>query len=162
VRPIRLEDLWPDQAERLERLRGALEVARRVPATVERADAAAWLEERLADPLSGAATVVFHSIVFFYLDAASRARVRGLMAEAGERATPGAPVAWLFLEMESERFVVRSVCGRRQRSVRWLRARRTAPRSGGSYDRDEDRTATHRVPCSSAYDEQGLRCGIGG
>ena len=102
-----LSYVWPDQAKRLERLRGALEVARRVPATVERADAAAWLEERLAHPPSGAATMVFHSIVFFYLDAASRARVRGLMAEAGERATPGAPVAWLFLEMESERFVVR-------------------------------------------------------
>jgi hypothetical protein len=102
-----LSYVWPDQAERLERLRGALEVARRVPATVERADAAGWLEERLADPLSGTATVVFHSIVFFYLDDAARARVRGLMAEAGERATGSAPIAWLFLEMESQRFVVR-------------------------------------------------------
>jgi hypothetical protein len=98
---------WPDQAERLERLRGALEVARKVSATVEQADAVTWLEERLADPLADAATVVFHSIVFFYLDDAARARVRRLLEEAGAGASPGAPVAWLFLEMESERFEVR-------------------------------------------------------
>jgi hypothetical protein len=102
-----LSYVWPDQAERLERLRGALEVARTVPATVERADAAVWLEGRLAEPVQGAATIVFHSIVFFYLDDAGRARVRSLLEQAGERATPHAPVAWLFLEMEEERFVVR-------------------------------------------------------
>jgi hypothetical protein len=51
--------------------------------------------------------VVFHSIVFFYLDDSVRARVRGLLEEAAEGAAPGAPVAWLFLEMESERFEVR-------------------------------------------------------
>jgi hypothetical protein len=102
-----LSYVWPDQTERLERLRGALEVARTVPATVERADAAAWLEERLAEPLSGVATVVFHSIVFFYLDDKAQARVRRLLEEAGEGATADAPVAWLFLEMESERFDVR-------------------------------------------------------
>ena len=102
-----LSYVWPDQVERLERLRGALEVARTVPARVVRADAVTWLEERLARPHSGVATVVFHSIVFFYLDDSVRARVRGLLEEGGEGATPGAPVAWLFLEMESEHFEVR-------------------------------------------------------
>jgi hypothetical protein len=102
-----LSYVWPDQVDRLGRLRGALEVARTVPATVERADAATWLEERLPDPPSGAATVVFHSIVFFYLDDAARARVRRLLEGAGAGATAGAPVAWLLLEMESERFEVR-------------------------------------------------------
>ena len=51
--------------------------------------------------------MVFHSIVFFYLDDSARARVRGLLADAAEGASPGAPVAWLFLEMESERFELR-------------------------------------------------------
>lgn len=54
-----------------------------------------------------AATIIFHSIVFFYLDDAVRARVRSLLEQAGEGATPDVPMAWLFLEMEDERFVVR-------------------------------------------------------
>ena len=40
--------VWPDQAERLALLRAACEVARRVPAHVERASAPDWLAERLA------------------------------------------------------------------------------------------------------------------
>lgn len=102
-----LSYVWPDQAERLQRLRGALAVADTIPARVERADAAAWLEARLADPVPRTATIVFHSIVFFYLDQTDRARVRTLLEQAGEGATPDAPVAWLQLEMEDDRFVVR-------------------------------------------------------
>src|SRR5207249_9826000 len=58
-----LSYVWPDQPDRIERLRGALEVARRVPATVERADALEWLRIHLASPRPGTATVVFHSVV---------------------------------------------------------------------------------------------------
>jgi hypothetical protein len=93
-----LSYVWPDQEGRLAALRGAIEIARRVPARVERADAAEWLEERLAAPAPGVATVVFHSIVMQYLPRAGRQRVRELIAAAGERAGPGAPLAWLRME----------------------------------------------------------------
>jgi hypothetical protein len=89
--------LWPDQAERRARLDAALEVAARVPAPVERADACGWLEARLA-PEPGAATVVFHSIVLQYLGREGAARLAGLVRTAGASASDAAPLAWLRLE----------------------------------------------------------------
>jgi hypothetical protein len=93
-----LSYVWPDQAERVALLRGALEVARRVPVLVEAADAAGWLAAQLATPARRVATVVFHSIVMQYLEPATRRRVRAVLEEAGARATADAPLAWLRME----------------------------------------------------------------
>jgi hypothetical protein len=89
--------LWPDQVERRARLDAALEVAARVPAAVERADACDWLAARLA-PEPGAATVVFHSIILQYLGTEGAERLAGLVQAAGARASEAAPLAWLRLE----------------------------------------------------------------
>lgn len=93
-----LSYVWADQTDRLGLFRGAFEVAASVPAPVERAGAAAWLERWLARPAQGAATVLFHSITMQYLEAAERRRVFELIAEAGARATVEAPFAWLRME----------------------------------------------------------------
>jgi len=90
--------VWPDQRERLALLRGALEVARRVPAVLEAADAPEWLAAQLTRPAPEVATVVFHSIVMQYLDEAGRRRVRDALEQAGARATAAAPLAWLRME----------------------------------------------------------------
>jgi len=91
--------VWPDPPERLARLQAAIAVAASVPATVERADAAAWLAARLAEPaVPGTATVVFHSAMWPYLPAATQAEATRLIRAAGARATDDAPVAWLQLE----------------------------------------------------------------
>lgn len=90
--------LWPDQVHRRARLDAAIEVARRVPVTVERADAGEWIEERLAEPVPGVATVVHHSIVLQYLPRPSFRRLRAAIHGAGERATAEAPVHWLRFE----------------------------------------------------------------
>lgn len=90
--------VWPDQTHRIELLQGALEVARRVPIVVETSDAAEWLESRLADPSSGTATVVFHSIFIQYLSEVERNRLRRVLEEAGRRASGAAPLAWLRME----------------------------------------------------------------
>lgn len=90
--------LWPDQVERRARLDAAIEVARRVPVEVEAADAAEWIERRLAEPVPGRATVVHHSIVLQYLARETFVRLRDAIVAAGERATPGAPVHWLRME----------------------------------------------------------------
>jgi hypothetical protein len=89
--------LWPDQVERLARLDAALEVAARVPAPVERGDALDFVRSR-AQPREVVASVVFHSIVMQYLGEEGARRFGALVAEAGERATPAAPLAWLRLE----------------------------------------------------------------
>lgn len=99
--------VWPDQLDRLQRLDAAIEVARRVAAVVEQADAAEWAARQLAEPVPGVATVVVHSIVLQYLDREQRARFRGAITEAGGRATGAAPLAWLRMEPGGERAEVR-------------------------------------------------------
>src|SRR5262245_26605810 len=66
--------LWPDQTERYARLEAALDIAASVPASVVSADLAEWLEDRLASPVPGLATVVVHSIVWQYVSRESRDR----------------------------------------------------------------------------------------
>jgi hypothetical protein len=90
--------VWPDQEWRWGVLQGALEIAKRVPAPVERSGAAAWLERVLSHPTEGRATVVFHSIVMQYLELDERERVEAILRDAGGSATPDAPLARLSLE----------------------------------------------------------------
>jgi hypothetical protein len=94
--------VWPDQLERLELLRGAIEVARLTPATVERADAPQWLAERLAQRRGGAATVVYHSVVWGYLTDEARESITQSMRGAGEAASTAEPLAWLRMEPGAE------------------------------------------------------------
>jgi hypothetical protein len=94
--------VWADQRQRVERLRAALEVAAAHPVRVERARAAAWTAERLAEPAEGLATVVFHSVMTFYLPELEREELVATIAAAGERATTKAPLAWLRLEGPGE------------------------------------------------------------
>ena len=91
-----LSYVWPDQAARLERLRGAIAVARKVPAQLVRqsaADAVAGLT--LAD---GALTVLWHSITWQYLSENERAAVRAGVNALGARADARSPFAHLTME----------------------------------------------------------------
>ena len=90
--------VWPDQVARFALLDAAITVARANPATIDREDAVPWLEHALAAPAEGVSTVVFHSIVMQYMNKAKRAAVAQAIADAGNRATPDAPVAWLRME----------------------------------------------------------------
>lgn len=102
-----LSYVWPDQTERIARLEAAIEVARRVPVTVDAADAPTWVEEQLAQPRPGLATVVVHSIVLQYLPPERRRRFRAVLDEAGRAATDVAPLAWLRMEPAGERAELR-------------------------------------------------------
>lgn len=95
--------IWPDQRERISRMRAALEVAAALPAQLERESATSWARRQLAEPAPGQATVVYHSIMSQYLsDEERRALFEGI-AEAGARATPEAPLAWLRMEPGDDR-----------------------------------------------------------
>ncbi len=93
-----LSYIWADQSDRLARTEAALAIAASDGGTVERADALDFLARRLAKRRDGAAHVVTHSIVWQYLPDAAQARVAALITEAGSRATPTAPLAWLRME----------------------------------------------------------------
>lgn len=92
--------VWADQVDRLERLRGALEVAQALPAPVEALPGSRFLADALAAPVPGVVTVVWHSVVWQYLEPHERLIMSELMDRAGDRATPDAPLARLFLEPE--------------------------------------------------------------
>ncbi|HYC02754.1 MAG TPA: DUF2332 family protein [Azospirillaceae bacterium] len=111
IRPIDLEDaeqrlrlrayVWADQSERMAMLAGAMDLARAAGVRVNRADAADWVDARLAEE-TDAATVLYHSLVWQYLPAATQARITAAMEEAGARATKERPLAWLSFELQAE------------------------------------------------------------
>ncbi|MBP9232823.1 MAG: DUF2332 domain-containing protein, partial [Phenylobacterium sp.] len=60
--------IWPDQFERLDRIRAAIDLALSLRVTVEEADAVDWTA-RVAAPRAGAATVLYHSVFWQYMPA---------------------------------------------------------------------------------------------
>jgi hypothetical protein len=90
--------IWPDQVARMERLRGALELARQVPATVVRADAVSFLEN--LSPEIGSTLVIWHSVVWQYLPDDARVRAQAELDRLGGEATRSSPVAHLSLELD--------------------------------------------------------------
>jgi hypothetical protein len=90
--------VWADQSARFRRLAGALSLAARVPARVERASLSDWLPAQLSGRRPGLGTVVYHSVVIEYLPADVRDAFEAALTEAGSRATRDAPLAWLRLE----------------------------------------------------------------
>ncbi|TDD28793.1 DUF2332 domain-containing protein [Kribbella turkmenica] len=88
--------VWPDMPARLARLRGALDVARQVPADVRREDAVSFV--RGLELSAGHVTVVWHSIMWQYLTRDDRAAVDERLAELGARADDSSPLARLRLE----------------------------------------------------------------
>lgn len=91
-----LSYVWPDMTDRLDRLRGAIRVARGVVAPLHRrhaADAVAGLS--LAE---GALTVLWHSITWQYLSAEEQTAVAAGIDALATRAHTNAPFTHLTLE----------------------------------------------------------------
>ncbi len=91
-----LSYVWPDQQARLDRLRGAISVARQVPATLHRRAAADALPE--LELVGGTLTVLWHSIMWQYLSLPEQSTVQAVIEEIGSRARPEAPFVHLTLE----------------------------------------------------------------
>ncbi|PSK84153.1 hypothetical protein CLV79_109127 [Limimaricola soesokkakensis] len=92
--------LWPDQTDRIERTRAAMDL--RAPGLVDRADAIDWLEPRLAAALPDHLHIVFHSIAWQYFPPEAQERGRALIEAAGACASEAAPLAWVSMEADGE------------------------------------------------------------
>jgi hypothetical protein len=91
--------VWPEAPERLTRLRGAIVMLREQGVSLVKADAADWVEARLAEPqAAGVTRVLMHSVVWQYLPEPVADRIRAAMIAAGERATPERPIGWVMME----------------------------------------------------------------
>lgn len=91
-----LSYVWPDQPARLARLRGAISIARRVPAPLHLCDATDAVAGLDLSP--GALTVLWHSIMWQYLSVSEQDAVSAGIEELGARARPGSPFVHLTLE----------------------------------------------------------------
>jgi len=89
--------VWADQRDRLERLRAAIRLTLDTGVKVERADAGEWVEAKVR-PRGGAATVLYHSVVWQYLPPQTQDRIAAAVERAGLSATVEAPFAWLRIE----------------------------------------------------------------
>ncbi|HEV7259393.1 MAG TPA: DUF2332 family protein [Bosea sp. (in: a-proteobacteria)] len=95
--------IWPDQSDRIATTEAAFDAAARQSWRVEQADAAEWIEARLAVPQAhGQARLMMHTIMWQYLPEAAKRRIEQAMAQAAAAATPEAPLAWLRMEADGQ------------------------------------------------------------
>ncbi len=103
--------VWPDQADRINRVMAALKLACIDPPRVDQADAGDWIETVIADDAtSGITRVVLHSIAFQYFPETVQRRITARIETAGAMATADTPLAWLSFEQfetEGPRLVLR-------------------------------------------------------
>lgn len=90
--------VWPDQTQRLSRLDAAIELAAEEPVSLEKADAARFVKQRLGEQRPGSAFVLFHSIMWQYMPETTKQEIEAALSEAGRAASSAAPVAWLRME----------------------------------------------------------------
>jgi hypothetical protein len=88
--------VWPDQIERLRRLRGAFEIAERVPADLRAESASETLTRTQLTNRSW--TVLWHSIFRQYLSDTQRAELAEGVTALGATATSNARFAYIYLE----------------------------------------------------------------
>ena len=74
--------LWPDQTDRLDRTRRAIDIARATPAQIDKDDAGRWLERHLATPDRGLKRIVFHTVAWQYFPEATSRRALAAMDSA--------------------------------------------------------------------------------
>jgi len=115
IAPINLADpaaalrlkayVWPDAAERMARIDAAIALAGAEPPDLVAADAGVFAAAMLARPrLPGTARVMFHSIMWQYLPAATQGCITAAFAGAGAAATSEAPLCWIALETDPATF----------------------------------------------------------
>lgn len=92
-----LSFVWPDQRDRLARIRAAIDIAKAHPPIVDRESADTWVARQLSRPRDRA-VVVFHSIVWQYLGHSVQERFVDALHQAGAASSPDAPLIWARME----------------------------------------------------------------
>jgi hypothetical protein len=102
VQAMRLKAyIWPEHTIRFERMEAAIAAATERAPDLVRMNAADFIETKLKKPqTSGTTRVLLYSIVWQYVPKDQQERVTAAMEEAGTRATPDKPLAWIAVEAD--------------------------------------------------------------
>lgn len=93
--------VWQDHPQRFDRVAKAIAMQRQQAVDLVQADAADWVEARLAEPQTPRVMrVLMHSIMWQYLDESRQQRIKAAMEAAGARATPDQPLGWVAVEAD--------------------------------------------------------------
>lgn len=93
-----LSYIWPDEPQRLARLRAALDIAALDPPQITAQSAACWLAHALAQRQTGELTVVWHSLFRQYVPEHERRELDLTFRQAAEQHPADSPVVWLSME----------------------------------------------------------------
>lgn len=98
---LRLQSyVWPDQADRLARVKAAIEITQAHPPKLDAADAADWVGQmNRYQPPKDQYRVLMHSIAWQYMPADVQRRITLSMEGAGAR---GDQVAWVAFELNAK------------------------------------------------------------
>jgi len=94
--------VWPEHPERMALLSRAIDVAAAQPIELVKQRAGDFVDAFLDEPAPGAVRVLYHSVMWVYVPEAERKHIAKAMNDAGARATPDAPLAWLRMEHATE------------------------------------------------------------
>ncbi len=92
--------VWPDQFERLELLRRALDVATHQSMEIVEQSAGDFVDDVLERETPDAVKVIYHSIMWLYVPHEEREHIRQAIAAAASSATAQSPLAWLRMEFD--------------------------------------------------------------
>jgi hypothetical protein len=95
--------VWPDQPDRLHRLRGALEVAATTPVVVDAGPFSTWLV-REVHPKAGYVTAIVQTVVEEHLTPATLQELDDAIAAVGRRASSEAPLAYVRMELRNDAY----------------------------------------------------------
>jgi hypothetical protein len=95
--------VWPDQPDRLRRLRGALELATATPVAVDAERISTWLV-REVHPKAGWVTAIVQTVVEEHLTPATLQELADAIASVGRRASSTASLAYVRMELRNDAY----------------------------------------------------------
>ena len=98
-----LSYVWPDQFERIKRIRGAIQHAAETRPEIDKMEATEWLKLQYYNAPTVRPRVFYHSIIWQYFNEAQQAHFTAAMEMMGSQASAESPVIWLRLEPAENR-----------------------------------------------------------
>ena len=95
--------IWPDMPGRKQRFEAAVKIGRKVGLKVDKADAAAWLKDKLQHLQARHGHVIYHTIAWQYFPDSVKTELTEMINLAGAQATKNCPLVHLAFEFDAQK-----------------------------------------------------------